>query len=223
MNIDIFSSGKSSEVEWASFKEIGDSYQGTYIGKYKAINKYNQSQTIYELLDAAGKIIKVGVLDTKKIFHNVMDHVFLGQIVGFKYTENKPSKNGTGNDTKIIAIWQDPKIVNQEWIDRQKELSQINKAELIGATSMEETEGDEDPTGDGWGAFGTPTKADEQPVEAPTVNELDAKLKLISELAQSKIGVSGDANVIKDKVMEVTGLAFLPVNYDKIISQLQLM
>lgn len=226
--VDIFAEGSSSQVSWAKFQNIGDKVQGTYIGSYKAINKFNQSQTIYQLLDENGGVLNVGVLDSKKALHAVMDHVLLGQDIGFKYTEDRPSKNGTNNATKIIAVWQNPKIVNQEWIDRQKELGQLKAVENAGITSplpspaVSEGEGDEDEVeeedsseegGDGWGAFGSVTPA------APDL-EVD-KLKRISDLAAQKLGVSGDASLVKDKVMEATGLAFLPVNYDQIISALE--
>jgi hypothetical protein len=224
--VDIFAEGSSSQVSWAKFQTIGDKVQGTYIGSYKAINKFNQSQTIYQLLDENGGVVNVGVLDSKKALHAVMDHVFLGQDIGFKYTEDRPSKNGTNNATKIIAVWQNPKIVNQEWIDRQKELGQLKVAENagftspVGAASVEEgdddVEDDEDEStegGDGWGAFGSVTPA------APDLG-VD-KLQRISDLAAQKLGVSGDASIIKDKVMEATGLAFIPVNYDQIISALE--
>ncbi len=47
----------------------------------------------------------------------------------------------------------------------------------------------------------------------------EAKLRSISDLAKTKLGII-DPESIKEKVMEATGLAFLEVNYDKIIESL---
>jgi hypothetical protein len=223
--VDIFSQGKITQTVWATFKEIGDAVQGTYIGKSKAINKYSMPQTVYELLAEDGTIIKTGVLDTKKIFHDEMSHVNLGQIIGFKYTKNLPARNGTGNDTKIISIWQDPKIVNADWIAQQKEATRLGAAEKLGATSMPVEGGDEEDSapstgGDGWGAFGS--FPENQTAEAK-VEGVKTEIEKIQELASVKLGVSGDASMIKDKVMEITGLAFLPVNYGQIIAALEAM
>lgn len=242
--VDIFSQGKQINSEWAKFEKIGDAAQGTYIGKRKAIDSYNNSQIIYELLQDNGVIVNVGVREAKVKFHQQMETVQLGQIIGVKLTQQLP--NQKGNPTNILSIFADPNIRNEEWIARQKEAKEMmtgdgdnveDHVELGGpdvdpnqpiavttppangqvqATRVAATPtpgmGQAGPTG-----MGTAQLPDVPFESAPTDAD---KTKNIFELAQAKLGVN-DPMAIKDAVMEKTGLAFIPSNFDKIIDTLR--
>lgn len=125
-NINIFDSATPQNGEFFAFKKVGDAVQGTYIDKKTGIDGYNNPQTIYVIKDADGKIWNIGFKDTSTIIHERMNGIHMGQIVGFKYDEERESKKNPGlNKAKIIRVYADPKFVDTVWLDEQKRLAEL--------------------------------------------------------------------------------------------------
>jgi len=218
----IFEAGKETVApKWASFKEAGDSYQGTYVGKILGlIDGYNNEQIVYQLLQDDGEITNVGFGLNKKVIHADMAKVKFGQIVGFKYkgmisVTNK--KTGKPVDVKDYGIFQDPKIVNEEWLKDNEGV--VSKA--ANATNSAEADFDNMTDSSDNGDY------DDVPFASKDDSEKDGdltnedKLAVITKLAKDKLGATDET--VKEKVMETTGVAFIPVQYDRIIETLSAM
>jgi len=220
--VDIFSQGSEVRGTYAEWKEVGDNYQGTFVGKRKAIDSYGNDQIIYEIKREDGSIIMVAVRTTKEPFHNQMRHVNLGQIIGVKFTGTIPSEKG--NDTKILSVFADAKIVDEDWMkNRDEQVMGESEEEVAPAPVATPTTGQPatvaPPATNQAEVGGEEIKFDKPPFE-DTAEEKEAKLKAIADLAKTKLGVE-DINLIKDKVMEATGVPFLPDNLDAIIAKLE--
>lgn len=122
--IDIFNSAKPQSGEFFKFKDIGDSVQGTYIDVREGTDSFNNQQTIYVLSDATGKIWNLGFRQTAEVIHERMKGIRFGQIVGFRFDEERDSKRNPGTKVKIIRIYADPKLVDQEWLKQQAAIEQ---------------------------------------------------------------------------------------------------
>lgn len=208
----IFDQAPALSVAPFYFKEIGDQVEGTYIGKrekdadgnYERDN-FNNEIITYELQVPDG-IKNVSFTLSKKINED-MKHVKFGQIIGFKYvSKDKFMKNGKETEFKNIKVFADPKIVDKEWVAMHADGTSDSGA---GAVAHGQSQADKD-----FDSFGAEPTNDEPFVSESSSPE--AKLKAISELAKTKLGVI-DPSAVKDAVMTATSLAFLPVNYMKII------
>lgn len=211
---DIFSEGREVQAQWASFKNIGDSVQGTYIGRRQATDGFNNEQIVYELKQSDGSIVNVGVRVSVVPFHERMKHIRLGQIVGVKYTEQRPVKNMPGKNMKVLSVYADDKIVDKEWLKSQEELRalQIGDQPTLPSEQPVNSMGEdveENPA----------TPAADEPFESKPLTDQD-KLRMIGEFATAKLGVS-DPMVMKEKVMEVTKLPFISSNLDSILDALR--
>ena len=116
-NVNIFDEVKQGT--FFKFEKVGDSVQGTYIGKMPAMGKFGP-QMIYSLQDKQGAVWNVSFNTNKKMVIDRMNEIRFGQIVGFKFDETRPTDKG--NDAKIIRIYADPKFIDHEWLAAQKEL-----------------------------------------------------------------------------------------------------
>lgn len=121
-NVNIFDSAKPQSGEFFKFKNVGDSIQGTYVDVREGVDSFSNHQKIYVLQDADGKVWNLGFRDSSVIIHERMDTIRFGQIVGFKYDEERESKRNPGTKVKIIRIYADAKFVDQDWLDHQKAL-----------------------------------------------------------------------------------------------------
>lgn len=235
MNVNIFSEGKTVSVEWFYFKNIGDQVQGTYIGKLVGLkDSFGNDQIVYELSTKTG-IKRVGFRTTQKINKN-MDYINFGQIIGFKFVSKDKFMNKVlkkEQEYKNVQVFADAKIVDQEWLDSQKNGRVENVSHEGGDVSADQPEpGEEAPTPEitpdpvkGWGDFETtiPEEPAEEPVKkavAKKAKTVEEKLVEIAELAKTKLSVI-DPNKVKEAVMEATELAFITSNYDKIITALK--
>ena len=221
MTVDIFDEKNSMRDTWFAPKQIGDAVQGTYVGKREGVNKYNHEQFIYELKNESG-IVNVAVRKTHKAFVERMDQIRLGQIVGVKFTELLPSKEGGRNPTKVLRIYANPHIVDQAWIDEQKQLKSLEISDGSEGADDEDVvvEGDLAAT---LGLNQANPPAKELTVDEPFPDRVltdEEKLKVLVELAKAKLGAV-DPLTMKDKVMEATGLAFINSNLDQIIAKLR--
>lgn len=211
MEVDIFNATKNQpESEWASFKVIGDKVQGVYVGSRQAIDSYNNAQTIFELLDKKrNKLINVAIRNTKKPVLDKMARAFLGQIVGFVYSEDKKAKDGT--IFKSIDTKYDARIFDAEWIKENREY--IDRSS--GGQGVSTTAKEADPADVAYDSIGS----EETQPKVPFMSDAEY-LKGIAELARTKLGVT-DVETVKDRVMEATDLAFTKSNYEEIYARLK--
>jgi len=127
-NIDIFENATPQSGEFFKFKNVGDSIQGTYIDVHDGTDSFGNEQTIYMIQDSDGKIWNVAFRKASLYVHERMAGIKFGQIVGYRFDEERESKKMPGTKAKIIRIYADNKFVNHEWLARQKEL-EINYKE----------------------------------------------------------------------------------------------
>ena len=123
-DLNIFDSAAPQAGEFFKFKEVGDSLQGTYIDARKGTDSFGNAQTIYVIQDSDGKIWNAGFRDTQVFIHERMNNIRFGQIIGYRFDENRESKKKPGTMAKIIRVYADPKFVNQEWLNSRKELEE---------------------------------------------------------------------------------------------------
>jgi len=222
MSIDIFTAAKEKTMpQWAKFANAGDGVQGTYIGKITGQHdSYQNEQIIYQLLQDDGSVVNVAFGLNKKFINQDMDKVAFGQIIGFRYkgiVKVMDKRTGKEVSVKDYSLHQDPKIVNAVWVKENlnnmptvtrvvaEEQSEASKAfDNINKTEIEASQLEDIP-------FSS---------ESSLTNE--DKLAVITKLSKDKLGAN-DLQTVKDKVMEVTGIAFIPVNYSKIIDVLSAM
>jgi len=186
---DIFDDTNKIKSNFWTYKTIGEEIQGTYIGKRQVINQLTgKEQWIYDLkVDA--EFWSVG---GKPGIDNQMRNVRIGQVLGFKYVEERPSKKPGMNPAKIVQVFANPNIVDEKWLQEQEEVN------------MGGTEDTEKSLGNG----------------EVNDNPTSEKLNQIGQLAKEKLGITNPDEVEK-AVMEVTNLAFLEPNYDQIIEILK--
>jgi len=222
--INIFEKGKNMTVSWFYFKNIGDQVQGTYIGKKTGMkDSFGNDQIVY-LLDTPEGIKYVGFKTGQRI-NNDMKNIKLGQIIGFCYQNrakyfNKVLKKE--QECKNMVLFADYKIVDQDWINSHPDgTSDVEDVEITPNTESDE---EDDGSPKGFGDFGDPITSPAPVAEVKPVKKsatpTDELLKMIVELAKSSLGVSDIAQT-KSKVEEVTGLAFLPNNFEKILEMLR--
>ncbi len=209
--VNIFKEGKVMDVSPFYFKNIGDEVQGTYVGKRQGIDNYKNQVMIYELKNDSG--ISVVSFPIGKKINKDMEAVKFGQIIGFKYvSREKFIKNNKESEYKNMKVFADPNIVDQEWLNEHADGSNDSGISEGEESSSDSAEG----TSAGFGDFDSPVPS-ETPAKSNLSNE--EMLVKIAELAKTKLGAV-ESSQIKDKVMEATGLAFLPTNYGKILDVL---
>lgn len=223
--IDIFKEAEEKTMpEWAKFVNAGDSVQGTYVGKIVGQKDgYGNEQIVYQLLQDDGKVKNVGFGINKKVLHQDMSTVKFGQVIGFRYkgTIEVKDKFGKPVNVKDFALHQDPKIVNETWLAEHKDnmpevmVATDNPAATPAATGNRDTKSDLDN-------LVSDLATDDVPFSSAGSLTNEDKLAVIEKLAKDKLGVVG-SQTVKEKVMEVTGIAFIPVNYDKITTALAAM
>ena len=204
---------KSNKVssQFFHFKAFGDAIEGTLINRYEAPNtlRNGEMQKIYVIKTATGDVFNVG---GKFGIDQRMLPVKLGQIVGFRYESDMKAKQPGHSPTKIIEVYQSPKHVDQKWLDENCDID--TAAEFEGHEPKAPASASNGPTVDDI-PFDS-CKPAPPVVVAPQV-KVDL-LPTIIQLAVSKLGAT-EANYEK-LVMEKTGLAFIEVNYPKIIAAL---
>ena len=134
--VDIFKEAKEKVVPtWFRFANAGDSVQGTYVGKIIGQKDgYDNEQVIYQLLQEDGSIVNVAFGLNKKFIIQDMDTVNFGQIVGFVYKGKVSIKDKFGKIIEVndFGLHQDPKIVNEKWLEENKD----NMPEVINVTGI---------------------------------------------------------------------------------------
>lgn len=234
--VDIFAqTTENVKPDWAKFKVEGDKAQGTYIGKIVGTKDgFGNEQIIYQLLQEDGGILNAGFGLNKKFLHEDMTTVKFGQIIGFVYKGKLTIKSKmTGQDVQVneFGLHEDSKIVDQVWLDENKDsMPEITVAEPDASEIAAQKEFDGVGEGEEDVPFPNETKEEAKGVVAPPVVEApvaeapanltdDDKLLVIQKLAIDKLKTT-DLETSKTKIMEDFKIAFIPLNYDKIIEDL---
>lgn len=221
-NLNIFDSAKPQTGEFFKFKNIGDGIQGTYIDNRDGVDSFGNDQIIYVVMDNTGKIWNLGFRKTSLVIHERMKNIRFGQIVGFRFDEERDSKKNVGTKVKIIRIYADPKLVDHEWLQQQKELEAkygpINRPAPSMATAKTNTPAVEYET---FPETTVPAGATPPVQNLPqaAANAKNEAIEAIRNLARTKgLVAPGIADNLADKVIEeYTGKKLTEENLTKII------
>jgi len=205
----IFDTDNKLTRDFWKYPNIGDKVSGTFIRKSSQTNRINgQEQILYEIKTPEGKIVTIG---GKRGIDMQMQNVKLGQIVGFEYVEERPSKEGL-NPAKIVQVYANTTIVDEQWIKDNEE------AQSGPGFDFPNDEEKSTPKAINKTTEKTTTPDPDQPFY--TQSEKDELIKKITELSVSRLGAN-DASDAKIKIMETTGIAFIDINLQKIVSALE--
>ena len=225
-DINIFDSAARQKGEFKKFDTVGDSIQGTYIDAYEAVDSYNNDQLVVVLKDKDAKIWNVGIRKKSTILMDRMKPIKFGQIIGFRFEEERPSKAMPGRMAKIINVYHDPKFVDEVWIAEKKK-----QDEMFGGITSAPSFTPEAP------AYAPTTAPEASPVAgavpaSTTVNAgtTDGTLAATSSVVQEqarKIAVSiglapesATAEVVDEKIFEATGLKVSEADPSELITKL---
>lgn len=93
MSDDFFQEKNLAQSNWFRFEKIGDTIKGTLVNVSKVDGQDGYSdQIVYEIKKEDGEFWKVGISVTKTGLNDRMRNAKLGQIVGFKFNKEIPSK-----------------------------------------------------------------------------------------------------------------------------------
>jgi len=232
----IFDEQNKMSHDYFKFDVVGAAVEGTFINKRVVKNtmKNDEPQNVYTLLKENGDIVDVY---GKPGIDEDMKAVSLGQIIGFKFTGTKEAKKPGWKDTKIINVYSNKRLVNKQWLEENKDWieeerilktstapapdTDIATPASVAAPAMPATATDD---------LGPVNSVDEV-VKSKTTEELfpvtDVKepsqeevIAEINKIAVDKLSAT-DTEDVKTKVMEKTGLAFIPGNLNAILEQLR--
>lgn len=218
----IFTDENKVKNNFFKFAKVGDEVEGTLVGKRQVPNQLSKTgelQWIYELLTDGEELWNVG---SKSAVDVQMRHVKLGQIVGFRYIEERQATRPGMSNTKIIQVFANPKRVNKEWLlQHESELMSGGEVEEGGVVVESENNGvdiekvfsEEEKKQ----ASSTVLKPGAAVVQNASENP---KIAEIAELMKTKFGVT-DPITMRTQAMSATGLAFLESNLDKILEKLK--
>lgn len=214
---------------WQLWENVGDKIEGTLVSKRVVFNQLKgEDQVVYEVKTEDGEYWNVG---GKPAIDAQMKRVVLGQIVGFVFTKLVSATRRGYNPTKIIQVYANPEIVDEEWLQQHEEEvaaakqgtdsdGAIDKGYNDQAESEEENNDEGEVDVDEVFSRRSPQKSIYDKEEPKEEDETDSLLESICQLSQDKFGVS-DPDEIKSTVMEATNLAFIPLNFEKIIEELE--
>lgn len=224
MEQDIFSQGEVMSGSFFKFENLGDETQGTYIAVKEGPGYMGVgTQLQYWIKSKDG----IQIIGGKPSIDRQMADIRLGQIVGFRYVKDIPSKKG-GKDFHQIDVYARPDIRDEEWLRThrgdglldavpEKTAIGIDEADLEEGLSEEEsfpTEAEAKKAFD----FSAPKAPSEEPFL--TESEKQAILGEIAAIARLKLGALNPEEV-KDKVMNATNLAFVENNLGKIVEAMR--
>jgi len=205
-DINIFEEGVKPTGEWIKLANVGDRFQGTYIGKFKSVDqKYHTEQIVYKFIKDR-KLYFWGVRATKVPVHKQMSAVNPGQIVGVVFTKELAPEKGQ-NPTKIYEIFSKADAIEEGWEKLAAEYRGV------GAYDPDSQDFEEDALAPAEDPFSSTPSAQPQ---VPT----DDLLKEINMISRLKF-LADSQEEIKQKVEEFTGLAFIPGNFPEILSKLK--
>jgi hypothetical protein len=195
--------------DFFKFVNVGDKVQGTFIKRDdNSVDSYKNSQTLVSLLQPDKTIKTVSIRHNKVGVLQELDACTIGDIIGFVFTGTKD--NPGKQPTKFIRLIHDPKYRDEVWLAEQVKVENPT-AGMSAAQIFPDA-----PTASG------PVTATELNLEASlasaALSDTD-KIKMIADIAKSKLGAT-TAEDIKNKIVEKTGLALLPINLDAILTKL---
>ena len=215
----IFDEGNKLTSDYFKFTNVGDKVEWTYIDRRVTVNKLknNEEQIVYTLKTPDGEVTDVY---GKAGIDAQMRNVKLGQIIGFEFIESKPAKQAGYNDTKIIQVYANPKIVDELWM---KGIDGVDVTEAMssGTAPVSESAPAQAPATPAV----TPAPAAEvtpAPAAPSATADLEEVIKEINNLAISKLGATTPEDV-KTKAMDATGLAFIEGNLPQMLELLKAM
>lgn len=195
-----------STRDFFKFVNVGDKVQGTLVSRDdKSIDSYNNPQTLVGLLQADGTIKTVSIRHNKTGLINELDKCSLGDIVGFVFTGTKDNPGKAA--TKFIKLVHDEKFKDEAWLANQGKKDDPTQGMTVDQIF---------PTTEA--SLEASLAAAVQPA-ATQMSDSD-KIKEIAALAKSKLGANSTEEV-KAKIVEKTGLEFVPSNLDAILGKLK--
>jgi len=237
-NIDFYNEENKVSGATFNFKSVGDEINGTLVGVGEKPDRFNigKMQKIYEIMTTDGSI---NLVWGKPILTPQMKNVRIGQYLGIKFEAIKPNKDPNLNAAHILQVYAPQKadksgpLMNEEWLKGQAEANLASGSATIQNESVATPPAGATPANDEnfkEGANGeikiedvsfSDTKVAPVAPVAP-VGAVDAEKEKIKELAMLKFSIL-DGNQALIKVMEATGLAVMPINYDAILTHLNAM
>lgn len=220
--VDIYGMGDVQDGKFFSFKNVGDSIKGTYIDVREGVDTYKNEQLIYVLKDENGENWNVGVRKTNKILIDEMNAKSFGDIIGFKFDEEKESKSYPGKFAKIIRVYpyKTKGPVDEKWLAEKAELdaklsrynpssTSFSNAPITAPASPQEPQGEVKPMN-----TSIPTDTVQK--------EENSAFLAIKNLAESKGLVSSDMDSATAKTVIETyaGVPLTEENYSAIIVKL---
>ncbi len=103
---DFFNDDNIAQANWFKFEKVGDSIKGTLIAtrKQAGVGAF-PDQKIFELKTAEGDMWNVGFSVDKRYVLDRMRNVKIGQIVGFMFKDEIPSKTKGYAPAKSIEVY----------------------------------------------------------------------------------------------------------------------
>lgn len=193
-------------TNWAKLEKQGDTLKGTYIRERNFISPLypNSNPRVFDIKDQNGVLVSYrsnSVLDEAFNGTKSGQPIKPGQYVLITFLGMKPTKRGSMKDFQVCAS---PDIVDNSFKGAE----------------FEEMPGDIEEVAK---SFGGQVVDNTLPFEStPTMGTssgADQREMLIKQKAMAYIPGCDEANY-KMKVLEITGLAMIPVNYDSILSKL---
>lgn len=125
---DFFSEENVAQSNWFSFEKVGDSIKGTLTAKrfQQGTGDY-PDQEVYELLTESGEMWNVGISVVKRYVIDRMRNVKIGQVVGFMFKKEIPSKTKGWAAAKSIEVYVGE--INEDYISDQVDAAVAPPAE----------------------------------------------------------------------------------------------
>jgi hypothetical protein len=210
-DVDIFQ--EVGKPKWFYFKEVGDEIQGTYIGKSEGLDNFKNEQFIYVLKErGTGEIWNVGVRKTSNVVNDEMAKVQFGQLVGFKFEEERNSKLSPTGKSKIIRVAHRSDLVDTEWLQSQRNLGVSEKTvpsiELKDPLQTEDVPFESNPT--------KSSVAVAQEIAVSETHQAVRNIAIMKGLNEEDMPAAMQDN----RIVQITGLPLNDSNYAQIIMKL---
>lgn len=234
-----------------TFEKVGDSIQGTYIGKKVNVKTRYGLKTYHEIANDDG----IFILWQRKGFDEQIARCRLGQIIEVRCINIKDT--GAGNPWIQLEVFSRPDLVDEEWLTQQKEGAEIEN--IVQGNQDEEPVADDEikvegipfdnpqstsapatqapaqvpggitevnaPVAQSPAQAPAPAPVAQAPTQAPAQAPADNtqnKEEEIYAIAIEKLKITDtDPLNIRKAIMEATGKAFINPNLDIILEKLK--
>ena len=135
-DVNVFDSPQPPNGEFFKFAQIGDAIQGTFVGKRDAIDGFGSPQTVFILKDKNGVYHNIGLNQQSVSLKIVEERMLkegaeLGHIIGFKYDAQADSKKQPGTKAKVINLYFDRKLIDQDWLASPEGIEALASTDAI--------------------------------------------------------------------------------------------